>query len=419
MSIFSGLFGGKEQRAFDSAAWESGFDGVGRNSSAGVTVTDNSSMNLNAVWACIRLYCNVVSSLPTGSYYNYNGARRPSYPEPAWLTKPNPEDRWTDFISKLVMSVLFGNAYVFAVRDKFGVAVELYVLAPHRVTPVRHPVTNKKVYVIDGDYKNYFEDTWDITHIRWMPKPDSLLGASPIEHAKDTIGLGLAIDAFGGKFFSNGATMSGVIETKENLTPEQVKALQAGFAAYHTGLQNAHRPGVLSAAQWRPLTIAPNEAQFLESRSYTASAIAGQVYGVPPHLIGETEKQTSFGSGVEQMFNGWLSTALGPLLVNIEAALSPLVDRNGFIKFNTDALLRTDAKTKISVQRLQVESGFLNIDEVRALNDLPPLPNGEGQTRFRPQTWIPLDAPAPNYFLPPEPAAPADDTTTDDKEKEN
>jgi HK97 family phage portal protein len=203
---------------------------------------------------------------------------------------------------------------------------------------------------------------------------------SPLEQAKQAIGLGLVAEKFGAKFFGQGQTMSGVIQLPAStpaLSQEHIKVMRETWEAAHSGSDVSHRPGILTGgATWQGITIPPEQAQFLETRKFQVEDVA-RIYGVPAHLIGLEEKNTSWGTGIEAQTTGFLRFTLLPHIVRLETAFSQLLPRGQFINLDTKAFLRADKKTEADVLQTELQNGVISFNDWRAILDLPPRRGGD------------------------------------------
>jgi HK97 family phage portal protein len=233
----------------------------------------------------------------------------------------------------------------------------------------------------------------DILHVRGMTLPGALEGLSPLNAARHAIGLGLAAQKFGGQWFGDGAAPSSMLTTDQNLPEKAVRQQQQNWVDSHGGRR---LPAVLTGGfKWEPITITPEESQFLGTREFSIKEMA-MLVGVPPHMIGDTERSTSWGTGIEQQGIGFVTYNLRSWLTRIEAAMGRLLPRGQFVKFNVDALLRGDLKSRYEAHKTAIEAGFMNPDEARELEDRPPIPGGTGQGYRQPLNYGPLGTkPAP------------------------
>lgn len=358
-------------------AWARGDDVPSSSTLAGVSVTRESAVQLSAVWACVRLLSDTISTLPVGTFRRENGARLPTERK-SWLDAPNPEQTRVEFVEQQVGSLLLdGTAYVMVVRDRFGDPVELWNVHPDRVTPKRED--GRVVYHLRDGASTLRLSSSDMFHIPAFAWPGELRGVSPLEHARRVIGLGLASHEFAERFYGQGMNQSGVIETQDDLTVEQARELKADFSRANGGLAKSHLPAVLVRAKWAPMTVTPEQAQFLESRKYSTAEIA-RWFRVPPHLIGDVDRSTSWGTGIEEQNIGFVTYGIRHWLERLELAWTKhlLLDPEEFVKFNVDGLLRGDQKSRFEAYGVARQWGWMSADDVRAKEDLAPLPEGQG-----------------------------------------
>ena len=371
---------------------------------AGVSVSDNSALQLSTFYACVRLLADGIASLPWESYRKRGDVRVPVDPQPSLLREPfsaMSEFDWKHMV--MVSLAMRGNFYGEVIaRDELGYPTEIRPLHPDQVMLEREPETFELVYRING----YRVARRDIFHIRAFTLPGTDEGLSPVSMARQTIGLGLAAEQYGASWFRDGAAPSSVLETDSPQSDEQVRRVQQQWIASHGGRR---RPAVLSGGfKWRPISITPEESQFLQTRSMQVTEIA-RMFGIPPHMIGQTEKSTSWGTGIEQQSIGYVIHTLRPWLMRIEAAMTRVLPRGQFVKFNVDGLLRGDIKSRYEAYRVALEGGFLNPDEVRALEDRPPIPGGVGQQFRQPLNFGPLGTDPADIDEPDAPEEDSDD----------
>lgn len=372
MSLLSRIFDndGEARGISKSSAIPSNADGY--RSDAGVPVSERSALQLIAVQACVRVLADSLAALPLDAYRKTNGIRQEIAPAP--LLVRDPFAQLTDFEWKfqLVSSLaLRGNSYHRVIaRDRMEYATQLQPVHPDCVSVEVDKESGSVVYRIEGERV----PNADIVHIRRFALPGSEVGLSPIGAAAQGIGLGLAAERYGARYFGDSANPSSVLETDQDLSDDQALRSQQSWINTHGGRR---KPAMLSGGlKWRPITISPNEAQFLETRKFQRSEIA-MLFGVPPHMIGDTDRSTSWGSGIEQQSIGFVTYTLRPWLTCIEAALSKLLPKSQYVRFNVDALLRGDQKARYDSYVQARNGGFLNVNEIRELEDLEPIENGE------------------------------------------
>jgi HK97 family phage portal protein len=379
------MFPPTESHAIDKMKlWGTGQD-IGDPVHAGVFVSQESALRLSVVWRCISLISGTLAGLPADVVRKQDEIRRPVDRPPAWLSIPNPEANWFEFVERIFESLLMdGNAFVLiSARDFQGFPSEIWTLNPRQVVVRRRP-TGKIYFTWAGDqeFSRYgpSDPLGDILHIK-LKTAGGLRGLSPIEAARQAIGLSLVTEKQGAKFFGKGQTMSGVIQlpdTSGAKSREHIELMRETWEEAHAGSDKSHRPGILTGgATWQGITITPEDSQFLQTRAFQVEDIASRFYGIPPHLVGLTEKQTSWGTGVEQQGIGLYRFTLKEHLVRFETAMSSLLPRGQFLRLNPLALLEADAETNAKVLQMELQNGVINFNDWRAILDKPPRPGGD------------------------------------------
>ncbi|RCH68714.1 phage portal protein [Streptomyces sp. SDr-06] len=347
---------------------------------AGVQVTDETAMQLLSVSACVRILSDTVAGLPFDAVKAAGTVRSTIEPPPGIVADPfggTNDSRYPTRrlgLSQLMVSLLLrGNAYCLVLsRDRMGRPTRLRVLHPDRVR-CQFNETGARVYEID----RMPVDSEDIIHILGLSYPEAATGISVLSYARQSIGLGLAAEEFGARFFGSGAHMSGIIEVPGDLDKERARGLKEGFTASHAGLKNTFTVGVMSGgAQWKPISVSPEDAQFLGTRAAQNLDMA-MLFGVPPHMLGQVDKTTSWGTGIEQQALGFLAYTLNPWLGRFEDAWSAMLPKPQTARFNVDGLLRTDAAGRYAVYAVARSAAILTSNEIRALENFPPIEGGD------------------------------------------
>ena len=365
---------GHESRAVDVSDWDLALVDSSATDS-GVDVTTESALRLTAVYASVTLLADGVASLPVDPFRK-DGLNRVEVPKPVWMAMPNPESTWRDFVERVMGSMLiFGNAYVLiADRDRMNVPTELWVLNPADVKVRRSSSKSKEFVWGEQEVFTHFTSrrpAGQVLHIQAFNN-GGLVGLSPIEMAKQAIGLGLVTEKHGSKFFGMGSQPSGVIQMPfgSNPTPEQLTRLKELFERRTSGSNNAHRPIVLAnGATWNPTSIPNDQAQFLETRKFTVAEIA-RLFRVPPHLIGGVERSTSWGSGIEEQNIAFVTYSLMPWITRLESGFNQFMPSGQYVKWNPSGLLRGDVSRRVAAYAVGVQNGWLSRNEVRHLEDL-------------------------------------------------
>ena len=365
---------------------------------SGVPVTEDTAMQLLAVAACVRILSEAVSGLPFDAVRMKGALRQTLEPPPAIVGDPfgganNPAlpTQRVGFGQLMVSLLLRGNAYCLVLsKDVFGRPTRLMVLHPDRVRCMWDPEgSGQRVYQINRQRV----DAEDMVHMMGMSYPESATGMSLLTYARNSIGLGLAAEEFGAKFFGQGAHMSGIVQVPGDLDKERARQLKESFTASHAGLQNSHTVGILSGgAEWKPISVSPEDAQFLGTRAAQNLDVA-MLFGVPPHMLGQVDRTTSWGTGIEQQSLGFLRYTLSGWTGRFEDSWSAMLPKPQVARFNHDALLRTDTAGRYAVYTQARNGALMTIDEIRALENLAPLPDGKGADPYAPLNSAHTDTP--------------------------
>jgi HK97 family phage portal protein len=364
-----------EQRAVSfQTVWGAG-EPWGLQSEAGVNVTTKKSFEIVAFFSAVSLISDTISTLPCGAYLRVGPIRRPLNPRPVWLDQPDIDlSTRAAFFQQVFSSLLVhGNSYTRVFRDAQGQVVNLVNLNPEKVEVERSKV-GRKIYRYEGENKVLTSD--DVIHIVDLIMPGDLKGLSRVETLKQSLGLNIALSDYASRFFGTGASAAGVIEFPGNLTSEQAKQLADGFDARHrNGSRRAHKTGVLSGgAKFVSTQTDPESSQALESRKFAVEEIA-RAFNVPLHLLGVPG--TASYASVEQNNLQFISMTLRPMAEKVEAAFSRLLPGDAFIKFQFNDLLRADLEARIRSYSVGSQAGFYSTNDIRRLEDLPPVENGD------------------------------------------
>jgi HK97 family phage portal protein len=274
-----------------------------------------------------------------------------------------------DWTAQVLRSLLLtGNAWGI-ITSRIGAGLrpsQIELIGPDRVT-VNVAGDGAATYRLDGREV----DRDDLWHLRAYPTPGALLGLSPIAYAAETIGLGLAAQKYGAQYFGDSSTPSGYLTGDQVVGQGQAEELIARWDARNQGRR---RTAVLGKGlEFKQILVPPEESQFLDTQRLTVQQIA-RIYGVPPEMIAAEAGNSLTYANVEQRSIDFLTYAVNPWLVRLETALTDLVARGQYVKFNAGGLLRTDLKTRYESYEIGLRAGFLTVDEVRELEDREPLP---------------------------------------------
>lgn len=394
----SGLFGLFERRNLESPARPLTAANLlsvlgGAPGDSGVTVTESSALKMSAVYRAVSLLSGLGGALPLHSYREGTKERVPT----TILQRPHPDMTPLEFWRlSYVHRALWGNFVAQKVRDRAGHLRWLYPITPDRVEfgrarPVEENPSGKVFRVLD-DWGVHRELTpHEILHIPGLGY-DGVCGLSPVKLGAQGIGLALAAEAHGARLFGRGNLLSGILETEQRLEESQARALQSRWRARFAGLENSHDVAVLdSGAKFHSLTMPNDDAQLLESRHFQVSDV-GRWYGIPAFLMGETEKSTSWGTGLEQQAQGFVTFDLHPMwLAPTEQRITAeLLPPGRYARYSLEGLLRGDSAARAAFYTAMRTQGVFNVDEIRELEDRPPLPDGLGQGYLQQLNMAPL-----------------------------
>lgn len=374
-----------------------GLDAV---ANAGVIVTEQTAMQIIDVYACVALRADSVSMLPAKAYRKSENSR--DEVANTLIAQPDPEMSAGDYWSRMEISLMLkGNAYSKIVaRDPRGYPTAVKILHPDDVHPQRGAGNRIQYRLRDGQ----IVEKPDMIHVPWIVPPGDIEGLSPIQAARRGLGKTIATENFGANWFRDGAAPSSVLETDAELDKTAAKRVVADWMTTHGGRR---KPAVLSGGlKWRPVTITPNDSQFLETCGWNTSQIA-RLYRIPPHMIGEVDKTTSWGKGIEEQGIGYVVYTLGPDLFRFESAFSAQMPRPQYMKFAVGALLRGNTKDRYLSYAIGRQWGWLSVNDIRALEDLPPVDGGD--TYLQPLNMIDAQEALKVLLAPPVEDAPAGD----------
>lgn len=344
---------------------------------AGPSVTEDTAMRHTAVYRCVSLLAGLVAAMPLQVYERTAEGRREARERREYrLLHDEPDELTSSFIWREMLMVdllLGGDHYSLIEYDGAGRIVALRFLPRVSVAASRVGRRNSyRVLLRDGGSRVF--DQADILHVPGIGF-DGLRSLSPIgSAAKQAIGTGLALEEAVGRLQANGARPGGFGIAPPGMKPESFARMKAAFDAAYTGASAAGRTIWMDhGADWKPMSITPRDAEVMDNRRFTIADIC-RVYGVPPHMVGETDKSTSWGSGIEQQTLGFLRFSMEPWLRRIEAEVNRKVfaGTSYYAEFSRDALLAMDAKTRAEVFSLKIGSGVMKPSEARRIENLEP-----------------------------------------------
>lgn len=392
---FSGLFRARDkpgrrpspQNVLNGSAFSFMF---GR-SAAGKLVNERSAMQMSAVYACVRVLSEAIASMPLHFYRcNDTGGTEKATDHPLYRLlhdEPNPEmSAYSYRETSMIHLLLYGNAFSQVIRNRRGEITAIYPLMPDRMTVDRDEHGNI-FYKYNraqsdantlGNQSSVILMPEDVFHVPGLGF-DGLVGYSPIAMAKQAIGMGLACDEYGASFYQNGAQPGGVLMHPNTVkNPQRVRE---SWNAIYQGSSNAHKIAILEEGMtYHPITINPQEAQFLETRKFQIDEIA-RIFRVPPHMVGDLDK-SSF-SNIEQQSLEFVKYTLSPWITRWEQAihrslLLPSEKHEYFARFNVEGLLRGDYQSRMNGYAVARQNGWMSANDIRELENLDRIPAERG-----------------------------------------
>ena len=364
------------------------------NTTSGKRVNERSAMQMTAVYACVRILSEAIAGLPLHLYrYTDNGGKEKAIDNSLYfLLHDEPNTEMTSFAFRETLMthlLLWGNAYAQIIRNGRGEILALYPLMPDRMNVDRDD--KGQIYY---EYRTSSDDApinkqatvklkpYDVLHISGLGF-DGLVGYSPIAMAKNAIGLAIAAEEYGSKFYANGAAPSGVLEHPGILKdPSKVRE---SWTQTFGGSANSHKVAVLEEGmKYTPISINPSDAQFLETRKFQINEIA-RIFRIPPHMVGDLEK-SSF-SNIEQQSLEFVKYTLDPWVSRWEQSLmrslfTPEEKKKYFVKFNVDGLLRGDYQSRMNGYAVGIQNGFMSPNDIRGLENMDLIPEKLGGNKY-------------------------------------
>lgn len=347
---------------------------------AGPHVSETTAMRNTAVFRSVALKAGVIASLPLKVYKRTPKGREEAVDHRlAPLLDSEPNDLMSAFIWKELIAanlMLAGNHYSVIEYDNASRVVGLLPVIPQKTEVERVNGRNRYTFrFVDG---KEVLDQVDVVHVPGVGF-DGMKGISPIAWAgRQPVGIALAMEEFVGRIHANSARPSGWMALPPKITPEGVTRLRLEFDKMYAGAGSAGRTMLLDhGSQWNSMQLSLEDAQTLESRRFQVADIA-RLFGVPPHLIGETDKTSSWGTGVEQITIGFQKFNIDPELTRIEGELNrKLFAWPFYCEFNRDALNAMDAKTQAELFASAIQNAGMTPNEVRRRRNLPDVDGGD------------------------------------------
>ena len=366
------------------------------NSTSGVTVTEEKAMEHTAVYAAVRIIAETIASLPLHVYTEQDGERKKAKDNYLYkILKRKPNNLMTSFTWREVMLahlLLWGNHYSKLDLSNDGKIKAIWPLMPGQMQVKKRDDRIYYKYSPADASPQMFEQN-EIMHIPGLGF-NGIVGKSVIKMARESVGLGLAAEEFGSRFFSQGAQPGGIVEYPGKLSDDAYDRYKKDMRDQYSGLSKSHKLMVLEEGlKYHQTGIPPDDAQFLETRRFQVEEIA-RIFRVPPHMLADLDRATF--SNIEQQSINFVVNTIRPWLVRIEQVLndSLLSDRNNknYIKFVVEGLLRGDAESRASFYNQMFNIGAMSINEIRDKEELNPIDNGDQS--FVPLNMLPLSSAA-------------------------
>ena len=384
MGLFSWLFRSRDKPQNRTTGSSYAFFMGG--STAGKAVNERSAMQMTAVYACVRILSEAIAGLPLHLYeYGCDGSKEKAVEHPLYfLLHDEPNKEMTSFVFRETLMthlLLWGNAYAQVIRNGKGEVIALYPLMPNRMEVNRtdkgqlyyqYTTSSDDTPTVEGSTAVLMPE--DVLHIPGLGF-DGLVGYSPIAMAKNAIGLAIATEEYGAKFFANGAAPSGVLEHPGTIKDPQ--RVRDAWMSQFSGSRNAGKVAVLEEGmKYTPISISPEQAQFLETRKFQINEIA-RIFRVPPHMVGDLEK-SSF-SNIEQQSLEFVKYTLDPWVIRWEQSLQRTLlsseeKKRYYFKFNLEGLLRGDYASRMTGYATARQNGWMSANDIRELENLDRIP---------------------------------------------
>ena len=343
------------------------------------TIDNDKALTLTAVWCAIRLLSESVSSLPCSVYTKQaNGDKVEDTKSRIYNLlkyRPNNYQNKITFFEYIMMSICTdGNSYVQIVRDGSGRPSQLIPISPDTVDVVIND--GELFYQIDSVG---ILDSADVLHFKTLTD-DGIDGISPIDQCKKALSWGLNVEEFGDTFFKNGAKPSSVLSTDRALSEQAIERLKNSFSNTYAKLKNSNSTIILEEGlAFKPISISPEQAQFLSSRQFGIEEVA-RIFNIPPHMLKDLSK-SSFNN-IEMQSQEFVTYTLMPYISRIENEMNYKLFRSNdvgktFIEFNVNGLLRGDVKTRNEAYKTAITNGYMSINEVRQKENLNSIEGGD------------------------------------------
>jgi len=374
--FFTNLFKKPEKRDFISA-----MSAISRGASSGIAVDKNTALTFTAVWSAVRLLSESISILPINIYQREkNGDKTLALNNPSYYllhNEPNNYMSSVTFFEKIMMDLcLSGNSYVHIVRSPRGL---VQALIPLNAQDIKVKINEGQIFY-HNENSDVVLDDYDILHFKGICDSSGLLGLSPITQNANAIGWGMALEEYGSKYFTNSAKLSGVLETDRALSEEAIERLRNSFSNTYNQLKNAQSTAILEEGlSFKPITISPEQSQFLASRIFSITEIA-RMFNIPTFMLQEHSK-SSFNN-IESLSQSYVTYTLMPYIRRMESEMNRKLFKTNekgkiFVEWNVNGLLRGNIKDRNDSYKTGINNGYMTINEIRRKENMNSIPDGD------------------------------------------
>ena len=365
---------------------------AGRGSAAGTSVNKSSALTFTAVWSAVRLLSESISILPINVYEREkNGDKSLAINNPSYNlvhNEPNNYMSSVTFFEKIMMDLcLSGNSFVRIVRNGGGTPE---ALLPLNAQDVKVKMSDGQIFYHNNNSDNIYDD-YDILHFKGVSQ-DGILGLSPITQNANAIGWGMALEEYGNKYFTNSAKLSGVLETDRALSEQAIERLKNSFSNTYNQLKNAQSTAILEEGlSFKPITISPEQSQFLASRVFSISEVA-RMFNIPTFMLQEHSK-SSFNN-IESLSQSYVTYTLMPYIRRMESEMNRKLFKTSekgrvFVEWNVNGLLRGNIKDRTDSYKTALTNGYMTINEVRRKENMNSIV--EGDEHYMPLNMTTID----------------------------
>ena len=373
--FFTNLFKKPEKRDFISA-----MSAISRGASSGIAVDKNTALTFTAVWSAVRLLSESISILPINIYQREkNGDKSLALNNPSYYLLHNEPNNYMSavaFFEKIMMDLcLSGNSFVHIVRSPGGLVQSLI---PLNSQDIKVKINDEQVFY-HNKKSDLVLDEYNVLHFKGVSQ-DGIMGLSPITQNANAVGWGMALEEYGSKYFTNSAKLSGVLETDRALSEEAISRLRTSFSNTYNQLQNAQSTAILEEGlSFKPITISPEQSQFLASRIFSITEIA-RMFNIPTFMLQEHSK-SSFNN-IESLSQSYVTYTLMPYIRRMESEMNRKLFKTNekgklFVEWNVNGLLRGNIKDRNDSYKTGINNGYMTINEIRRKENMNSIPDGD------------------------------------------